>query len=230
MNLSFWISFAAGLITFFTPCVLPLVPVYISLITGFSIEELKKGLTAHELINLSLKILVFIAGFTLIFVAMGATGAFIGQFLIRYKYYLVKLAGLLMLAFGLYLLGVFKLSFIENTLRLNPDIKKRGSYLSAFIFGIVFGFAWSPCSGPILGSIIMLASTSANVARGAFYLFAYSLGIAIPLFLSGLLFAYFLNFFTRFKKVLGIIDKVAGVLLVVIGILFISGNQHLLYL
>lgn len=230
MNLSFWTSFVAGLITFFTPCVLPLVPVYISLITGFSVEELKRGLTSRELMSLSIKILVFIGGFTLIFVAMGATGAFIGQFLIRYKYYLMKLAGLLMLFFGLYLLGLLRISFIENTMRLNPNIKKQGGYLSAFIFGVVFGFAWSPCSGPILGSIVMLASTSANVARGAFYLFAYSLGIAIPLFLSGLLFTYFLNFFNRFKTVLGVVDRAAGLLLVVIGILFLIGKQYLLYL
>jgi cytochrome c-type biogenesis protein len=230
MNLSVWTSFAAGLITFFTPCVLPLVPVYISLVTGFSIEELKQGLAKREVFELSLKLLVFIAGFSAIFVAMGATGAFVGQFFIRYKFYLIKIAGLAMILFGLYLLGILKIGFLASPLRLNPGTKKSGSYLSAFLFGIVFGFAWSPCSGPILGSIIMLASTAANVARGALYLFAYSLGIAIPMFLSGLLFTYFLNIFSRFKNILGWVDKIAGALLVLVGLLFLLGFQHLLYL
>lgn len=229
MDLNFWTALSAGFITFFTPCVLPLIPVYISLITGISIEELKAGVGSKKLAQIAFKILAFILGFTLIFVALGATGAAIGQFLIRFKFYLVRAAGLLMIIFGLYLLGVFKISIFNNVFRLNVQAKKSSSLISAFLFGILFGFAWSPCSGPVLGAIIMMASTTANVSKGAFYLFAYSMGIAIPLFISGVGFTYFLEFFSRFKKVIGYVDKAAGALLVLVGVMYFAGFQHLLY-
>lgn len=230
MDLSFWTSFGAGFITFFTPCVMPLIPVYISMVTGLSIEDLKSGAAKNNIWQVSLKILLFIAGFTVIFVALGATGAAVGQFLLRYRFYLLKGAGLLMLVFGLYLLGLIRLPFLDNVARINASSQKKGGLLSAFFLGVVFGFAWSPCSGPILGAIIMLASTSANVGKGAAYLFAYSLGIGVPLFLSGILFTYFLSFMTRFRKFFSVVDKVAGVLLSLMGILIILGYQHILYL
>lgn len=230
MDITFLTALTAGFITFFSPCVLPLIPVYISLITGLSIDELRSGVDLRRILKLSLKLLSFIAGFTFIFVALGTTGASIGKFLIKYKFYFIKIAGLLMVLFGLYLLGIFKLPLIENVFRFNPNIKRNGSIFSSFVFGIIFGFTWSPCSGPILGSIIMLASTSANVTKGAFYLFAYSLGIAIPLFLSGIGFTYFLNFLAKFKKLIYLVDKVAGALILFVGLLFLTGFQHLLYL
>ncbi|MCX7831632.1 MAG: cytochrome c biogenesis protein CcdA [Actinobacteria bacterium] len=230
MDITFITALTAGFVTFFSPCVLPLIPVYISLITGFSIDELRSGVDSKRIFQLSLKLFTFIAGFTFIFVALGATGAAIGQFLIKYKFYILRFAGLLMVIFGLYLLGILKIPLMDSVFRFNPKTRRNGSIFSSFVFGIIFGFAWSPCSGPILGSIIMLASTSANVTKGAFYLFAYSLGIAIPLFLSGIAFTYFFKFLGKFKKLMSAIDKVAGALILLVGLLFLTGYQHLLYL
>lgn len=230
MKISIWTSFVGGLLTFFSPCVLPLMPVYVGLVTGLSAEELKKKRTLSELAAVSIKLLLFILGFSIVFVSLGATGAAVGQFLIRYKYLLVKAAGLFMAVFGLYLLGIIKLSFLESTKRINVNPDRRGGLISALLLGMVFGFAWSPCSGPILGSIVLLASTTANVAKGAFYLLVYSLGIGLPLFLSGLLFSYFLSFLTRYKKIFSIIDKLAGALILIVGVLFLTGNQFILYM
>lgn len=229
MGLSFLTSFAAGFITFFTPCVLPLIPVYISMVTGLSVEELKEGPGRKTIFEIFLKLLIFILGFTIVFTLLGATGATLGRFLIKYKFYLLRISGVLMILFGLYLLGLFKAGFLSATRRINIAGLKSGSLFSALVFGMVFGFAWSPCTGPILASILMLASSSASVYRGALYLFAFSLGIGIPLFLSGILFAYFLKALTRFKRFLIFVDKAAGILITLIGLMFVSGYHHILF-
>lgn len=229
MNLSFLTSFAAGFITFFTPCVLPLIPVYISMVTGLSVEELRESTDRKAILEISLKLLLFILGFTIVFTLLGATGAAFGRFLIRYRFTFLRISGVLMILFGLYLLGLFKAGFLSSTKRLNTAGLKRGSFASALLFGMVFGFAWSPCTGPILASILILASSTANVHKGALYLFGFSMGIGIPLFLSGILFAYFLKALTKFKRFLVLIDRVAGILIILIGLIFVSGYHHILF-
>jgi cytochrome c-type biogenesis protein len=230
VELSFWTSFLGGVLTFFSPCVLPLIPVYLGLITGLSFEELKEKRSLSDLSGIAIKLLLFILGFSIVFVLLGATGAAVGRFLIRYKFLLLKFAGLLMVVFGLYLFGILKIPFLERVARINVDTRKRGGLISSFVFGTVFGLAWSPCSGPILGAIVLLASTSANVAKGATYLFAYSIGIAVPLFISGLLFSYFISFLSKYRKFFHYVDKAAGLLLFLVGLLFLTGNQYILFI
>lgn len=229
MELTAWTAFAAGVITFFTPCVLPLIPVYIGFVTGFSVEELKHRKDFKTHLNIAVKLLAFILGFTVIFVSFGAAASSIGYFLIRYKLLLIRVAGALILLFGLYLLGVFNLSFLNSTRRLNISANKGSSLISAFLFGLAFGFGWSPCTGPILGSIVLLASTSSTITTGIYYLLLFSAGLAVPLFISGMAFSYFMNLLSRFKTAMGVVDKLAGVLLVLFGLLLLLGRAGFLY-
>lgn len=229
MELTAWTAFVAGVITFFTPCVLPLIPVYIGFVTGFSIEELKHRRDLKTQLNVAVKLLAFILGFTVVFVSLGAAASSIGYFLIRYKLVLIRVAGGLILLFGLYLLGVFNLPFLNSTRRLNIGTSKKSSIISAFLFGIAFGFGWSPCTGPILGSIVLLASTSSTVTTGVYYLLLFSAGLAVPLFFSGIAFSYFMQILSRFKNAMGVVDKLAGVLLVLFGLLLLLGRASFIY-
>lgn len=229
MQLTFWASFIGGVLTFFSPCVLPLVPVYMSFVTGLSVEELKAAKGFKSLTKIALSILSFILGFTLVFVSLGASASLIGGLLFNYRQVLIRLAGLIIIVFGLYLIGIFQIPFLSSERRINLNIPQTSRVFFAFILGITFGFAWSPCAGPLLGSILLLASTSASVLKGVYYLFAYSLGLAIPLFLVGLAFSSFIKLYSRSKSLLGILNKVAGILLILFGILMTIGKLSILY-
>ncbi len=224
MTPSFAIAFVAGLLSFLSPCVLPLVPSYVGFLTGLSLEELegrRGGRTA--LVNA----LWFIAGFSLIFVALGATASALGAALIRAQVWIGRVGGVVVVLFGLYLLGALRPAFLMRERRIQLANKPVG-YFGSAVVGVTFGAAWTPCIGPILGAILTLAAAQASVGQGTALLAAYSLGLAIPFLLTALALDRFLAWFQRFRPYIVWVDRVAGALLVVLGILLVTDRFTLL--
>ncbi len=206
-------AFVAGITSFFSPCILPLIPIYISFVTGYSIDELKSGRVSYR--DSILRATAFIAGFSVIFVSMGVASSAVGSFLLANKILFARISGIILIFFGLYLLDVFKLDFLSRTRRMNVNFSRYG-IASSFVFGLIFAFGWSPCVGPMLSSILIIAADSANMAKGAALLFVYSLGIGLPFLFATL----FLDLFLRFSSVvsrMNVVQKIAGVLLVLAG-------------
>jgi len=219
-TISFWAAFLAGILTFLSPCILPLIPAYISYITGISFDQLKEGEGRSIRKKTLVHSLLFIAGFSLVFIALGASATYAGRLLAEYKAIIGRVGGVFIIILGLYLIGVFKLDFLGKEKRLPLKLQK-GSKVSSVIFGIVFAAAWTPCVGPILGSILVLAGTRNSMMGGISLLGAYSLGIAVPFILSALLINSFLAYFDRLKKYLSAIRVACGLLLIIIGLLLL---------
>ena len=215
------ISFGAGLISFLSPCVLPLIPGYISYVSGSTLNELLE----KRNINL-LPIVLFTLGFSIVFIFFGATATFLGKVLLNNSYELRILAGLIIVIFSLHILGIFNIKFLNYEKRIH--LKKGEGILSPIVIGMAFGFGWTPCIGPILGSILILASTTENISDGIVLLFSYSLGLAIPFILSGYLIQKFLLVSKNLKRNINIINKVGGVLLLVTGILILTNQLQAL--
>lgn len=218
-SVSYIVAFTAGFLTFLSPCLLPLVPSFVAYITGVSFGDLKvagkKGEVRKKTIAHSL---LFIAGFSIIFILLGLTATFIGKILFQYQKFIRIAGGILIILFGLYLTGILKLDFLVKERRLG--IKAKGaSYIGSFIIGVTFAAAWTPCAGPILGSILVLAGTKTSIAEGAKLLVAYSMGIAVPFFATAMLINAFLNYFNKFRKVIAVINIIGGIFLVIVGIL-----------
>ena len=215
------ISFGAGLISFLSPCVLPLIPGYISYVSGSTLNELLE----KKNINL-LPIILFTLGFSIVFIIFGATATFLGKILLSNSYELRIVAGLIIVIFSLHILGIFNIKFLNYEKRIH--LKKGEGILSPIVIGMAFGFGWTPCIGPILGSILILASTTENISDGIVLLFSYSLGLAIPFILSGYLIQKFLLVSKNLKRNMNIINKVGGVLLLVTGILILTNQLQAL--
>jgi len=211
------IAFGAGLISFLSPCVLPLIPGYISYISGSSLNELieKKN------VNL-LPIVLFTVGFSIVFIIFGASATFLGKFLLSNSFPLRIVAGIIIIIFSLHILGIFKIKFLNYEKRFYADRNK--SILSSLLIGMAFAFGWTPCVGPILGSILVLASTTEIITKGIMLLCSYSLGLAIPFILSGYLIQKFILISKNLKKKINLIEKIGGILLLLTGIL-ITTNQ-----
>ncbi len=212
-----FIAFGAGLISFLSPCVLPLIPGYISYISGSTLENLLKS----KNINL-LPIILFTLGFSVVFIIFGASATFLGKILLKNSFPLRIIAGLIIIIFSLHILGVFNLNFLNYEKRL--DAEKNSNVFSSFLVGMAFAFGWTPCIGPILGSILILASTTENIYEGIMLLTFYSLGLAIPFILAGYAIQKFLLISKNIKRKMNIITKTGGVLLFLTGILIIT-NQ-----
>ena len=212
-----FIAFGAGLISFLSPCVLPLIPGYISYISGSTLENLVKS----KNINL-LPIILFTLGFSVVFIVFGASATFLGKILLKNSFPLRIIAGLIIIIFSLHILGVFNLNFLNYEKRL--DAEKSSNVLSSFLVGMAFAFGWTPCIGPILGSILILASTTESIYEGIMLLTFYSLGLAIPFILAGYAIQKFLLISKNIKQKMNIITKTGGVLLFLTGILIIT-NQ-----
>ena len=212
-----FIAFGAGLISFLSPCVLPLIPGYISYISGSSLNELLEKKT----INI-LPIILFAVGFSFVFISFGATASFLGSVILNNSYQLRIASGIIIIIFSLHILGIINLNFLNYEKRIYTE--KKSGIFSSILVGMAFGFGWTPCIGPILGSILALASTEQNLNRGILLLVFYSLGLAIPFILSGYLIQKFLVFSKNLKSKMNIILKSGGVLLLITGILMIT-NQ-----
>jgi cytochrome c-type biogenesis protein len=215
-SLGLTIAFGAGLLSFLSPCVLPLIPSYVTFITGLSLEDVQKSRRAALVHSL-----LFILGFTLIFLALGATATALGQLLSYQRVWISRVGGVLIIVFGLYMLGVFNVALFSRERRVHIADKPVG-YLGTLLVGIAFGAGWTPCIGPILGSILTYAASSADMARGIWLLLAYSLGLAVPFLLSAIAVERFLDFFTRMKRQMGWITRTSGILMIAIGILMIT--------
>ena len=226
-NASFGATFLAGILTFLSPCVLPFIPAYISYITGASFDELKEGEKEGIRKKTLVHSLLFVLGFSIVFITLGASATYIGKFLISYQKIITKIGGGLIIIFGLYLMGVFKLNFLNRERRLAFKLKK-GTKIASILFGITFAFAWTPCVGPILGSVLVLAGTKDTLIQGVILLGVYSLGIAIPFILSAVLINSFLLYFSRVRKYLFVVKFICGALLMVVGFLLIKGVLFLL--
>jgi len=212
-----FIAFGAGLISFLSPCVLPLIPGYISYISGSTLENLLKS----KNVNL-LPIILFTLGFSVVFIIFGASATFLGKILLKNSFPLRIIAGLIIIIFSFHILGVFNLNFLNYEKRL--DAEKNSNVFSSFLVGMAFAFGWTPCIGPILGSILILASTTESIYEGIMLLTFYSLGLAIPFILAGYAIQKFLLISKNIKQKMNIITKTGGVLLFLTGILIIT-NQ-----
>ncbi len=223
MTLSFILAFFAGLISFVSPCVLPLIPGYISFISGVSFNELNQK-SKNFILK---KSLFFSLGFSLVFILLGATATILGSFLLKHIAILSYLSGFLIIFFSLYLLDFVKIDFLSKTFG-NFNLKFSNNLFFPFVVGIGFGFGWTPCIGPILGSILAIASLEDSIAKGILLLTFYSLGLALPFIISSLIINYFLVFSKNIRKYSEKIKKLSGVILLITGILIVFGKLQII--
>ena len=221
-NITYISAFVAGLLSFLSPCVLPLIPSYITYITGLSFADLQAEHPTHKIRQQTmLHSLAFILGFTAVFILLGASATLLGGFLFQYQDIVRKVGGVLIIIFGIHVTGLFNLGILLGEKRLSIHRKPAG-YLGTFFVGIAFAAGWTPCIGPILSSILMIAATERTIYKGITLLLSYSMGLAIPFFLSAVALHQFLVFFNRFKKYIRIFEIVTGVFLIIIGVLIFT--------
>src|SRR3990170_4035595 len=216
--LGFMVAFIAGLLSFLSPCVLPLVPSYVGFITGMTLPEVtgrRRAALTHALL--------FVAGFSLVFVLLGASATALGRALNYYQVWLQRVGGVLIILFGLLCLGVFKFGALSQERRLHLERKPVG-YLGSALVGMAFGAGWTPCIGPVLGGILGLAATSTDVSRGVQLLAVYSAGLAVPVLIAAVAVESFLDWFQRFRRYLPWVMRLSGVLLIFVGILMVTGE------
>lgn len=227
-DLSLFLAFLAGLVSFLSPCVLPLLPSYLAFITGLSFEELIRQGSSRQTRQIILThSLLFILGFSILFTLMGASATFLGQFLATYRDMIRLGGGILIILLGLFISGIIPLNFLQREKKWHWQHKPLG-YLGTFLVGVTFAAGWTPCVGPILAAILLYASTAENISTGIMLLLTYSLGLAIPFFISSLALNSFLNAFQKAHRFLGVLTKIGGILLITIGILLLTNSFDLL--
>lgn len=222
MGFSFAVAFAAGTLSFLSPCVLPLVPSYVSYVTGVGLEELEEGGARVRLVAF-LHSLAFVVGFSLIFLALGASATMFGRLLRENQLWISRIGGVVVLLFGFHLLGLTPLRFLNRERRVHLGSKPVG-YAGSLLVGVTFGAGWTPCIGPILGGILTIAGTQQTVGEGLRLLGFYSAGLALPFLLSAVALSWFLSTFDRYRKYIPWIERASGALLVLVGFLLISGQ------
>jgi cytochrome c-type biogenesis protein len=215
-------AFVAGLVSFLSPCVLPLVPGYVSLISGAGVEELKSQ-ESDLLRKVMLNSIGFILGFSIVFIALGAISTQVGQLMARYKSVLAQVAGVVIILFGLHLTGIFKIKALYTDARLH-SIKGGSTWGGAFLIGFAFAFGWTPCVGPILAVILGIAAVQDSVFKGILLLAVYSLGLAVPFLMTALLMGRFMKFYSGFRRHMHAVEVASGALLIVLGALLVFGR------
>jgi cytochrome c-type biogenesis protein len=219
-------AFVAGLISFLSPCVLPLVPGYVSLISGAGVEELKSQ-QGQLLRKVMLNSAAFIIGFSIVFITLGALSTEVGQVLAQYKSVLARVAGVVIIIFGLHLTGIFQIKALLSDARLH-SLKGGTSAWGAFVIGFAFAFGWTPCVGPILAVVLGFAAAQDTVIKGIFLLAVYSAGLAVPFLLTSLGIERFLKFYNRFKFHMHAVEVASGALLIFLGALLVLGRFTLI--
>lgn len=221
-------AFAAGVVSFLSPCVLPLVPPYLCFLAGSSLEELteaKADDVARKRVIISA--IVFVLGFSTVFVILGATASAVGELLREHLDILAKIAGVIIIIMGLHFLGVFKFAFLNKDTRYQHSDRPRG-IIGSYTIGLAFALGWTPCIGPILGAILAVAAAEESVSKGAFLLAVYSAGLGVPFLAAAYGINGFMRFMKRFKRHLGKVEKAMGALLVLTGIMFLTGTMQTL--
>lgn len=226
-SLGILVAFSAGLFSFLSPCVLPLFPSYLSFITGMSVDRLTHEVSAGARTRVLVHSLAFILGFSAVFVSLGASFSAAGQFLLDYREWIRIAGGGLIIVFGLYIAGVLRIGFFGRTQQLQIQGKPAG-LIGSFLVGLTFAIGWTPCVGPILGSILTLASNDRTVSQGVTLLLFYSAGLGLPFLLASVALGSFLRFFKRYRPFIPIVERAAGVLLVLVGILVVTNYYVLL--
>jgi cytochrome c-type biogenesis protein len=225
-SLGVLVAFSAGLFSFLSPCVLPLFPSYLSFITGMSVADLKSDLTAAARRRVMLHSVIFVLGFSVVFVALGASFSAAGQVLFQYRDWIRRIGGLLIIVFGLYIAGLLNIGIFARTQQWQIREKPAG-FVGSFLVGVTFAIGWTPCVGPILGAILSLAGTADTVQRGVGLLIAYSAGLGVPFLISALALGSFLKFFRRYRPFIPVVERGAGVLLVAVGVL-VATNYYVI--
>lgn len=221
MDLSGLIAFGSGILSFFSPCVLPLIPSYLIFISGISVDNYNEVLSSKYRKNVLIHSIAFVLGFSFVFMTLGFSSSFIGNILSSYQTYIVKAGGLILIVMGLFYLNIIKIPILnqEKVIQLK---KKPIGIFGSFIVGITFSLGWTPCIGPALSSILIIASTAENVFKGVYLLGLYSLGMAIPFLISSLLCNRLLDFLKRYGHLVRYSMKILGILLIIVGLLLIT--------
>lgn len=215
------VAFITGLLSFFSPCVLPLVPSYLIFISGITFDDYKENLPGKYRRTVLIHSLAFILGFSLVFTALGLSSSALGRFLSAYQTYIMRLGGVILILLGLYYLDVVKVPFLNREKLIHLQEKPLGLF-GSFVIGITFSLGWTPCIGPALSSILIIASTTTNIWEGVYLLGLYSLGLAIPFIGAALLFDRLFDLLKKYGSIVRYSMKILGVLFVIIGILFFS--------
>lgn len=227
LEVSYAGALIAGVLSFLSPCVLPLVPPYLCFIGGVTFEQLTDEQAAEAGLRrrVMMAAIAFVLGFAVVFTAFGATASVVGQAMARHADLLAKIAGGIIIVLGLHFLGLFKIGVLQRDARLHPERKPAG-LIGAFVIGMAFAFGWTPCVGPALAAILFVASSEDQAYHGASLLLVYALGIGIPFIVAAALIGPFMGFMQRFRRHLGRIEQAMGAFLVLTGILFITGSVN----
>ena len=227
-NVTLLAAFAAGFLSFISPCVLPLIPGYISFVSGISVEDMRADTTpAASRLRVFLTSLAFVIGFSIVFVALGASATAVGKFMFARLPLLSKIAGGILIVFGLHTMGVFRLAVLDTEKRVHSQRKPAGP-LGAMLVGVAFAFGWTPCIGPILGGILAIAGSKQSIAEGVTLLAVYSLGLGVPFLITSLAINQFFGAARRIRKYYHAVELTSGALLIVIGVLIITGQMTII--
>ena len=219
-------AFAAGLMSFFSPCVLPLIPAYFTFITGFSLEELTGGRSSGIRRKVILSTISYVLGFSFVFVLMGASASYLGGFVYRYRDLIRIIGGVLIVILGIHLIGIVRIPGLDFEKRIKLK-KKPFHFLGTFMIGMAFGAGWSPCIGPLLGSILIVAGSQETVWQGMVLLGIYSLGLAVPFIIISVFINYLLTFMQKVSHWLRYVNTAAGILLILVGLILATNKLHL---
>jgi len=222
-NISLFVALSAGLLSFLSPCVLPLIPSYLAFITGVSIEELSQKENAKQVRKkVILSSLFFILGFSIVFITLGASATFIGKFLSKNIRWVEIVGGIIIILMGLHFAGIFRIRFLDRERAIHLEKKPLG-LPGTLLVGIAFGAGWTPCVGPILGSILTLAATTQSLAKGIILLAFYSAGLGIPFLIAGIIIYKFFEYFKSIRKYFKAIELGGGILLIIVGVALLAG-------
>ncbi|MBI4684732.1 MAG: sulfite exporter TauE/SafE family protein [Nitrospirae bacterium] len=223
-DVSFSFAFVAGVLSFLSPCVLPLVPSYVSFITGISFEDLTGGSDRKRIQRLTIiNSLIFICGFSAVFIALGASSSAVGQLFFQYQEWIRIIGGILIIIFGLFIAGFLRLDFLMRDKKIHLSGKPAG-YIGTFVIGMTFAAGWTPCIGPILGTILLYASSKGSTIYGLKLLSVYSLGLAVPFFLSSLAMNSFLSYSKKIQRYMRVIMIISGLLLIIFGVMLLTNR------
>jgi len=219
-------AFIAGLLAFISPCILPLVPVYISLMSSKAIYK-SSSIKFSERLHLFLNSIFFVLGFSIVFIILGSTAAIIGQVLQGYLNIIARIGGVIIIVFGLHYIGFLRISFLNIEKRFTIPAKLKSGYLGSFIIGVVFSFGWVPCVGMILSGILLLASQLETILQGVLLLGIFSLGLGLPFILTAIFISFFSNFLKKINRHLNVVSIISGIFLIILGIIFVTDSMTL---